>query len=230
MIDNCGAAQDFCPKNIWEEKQLMILPSIASANHSSFRDVISQLSDYPLLHIDIEDGNFVPNITFGIKTIKTIRAMSSADFDAHLMVTNPADYIPQLIALDFKAIAFHWESTQYPMALINSIHAGNAKAGIALNPRTSAAEILPYLSQVDYVLIMASEPDGMGDMFQPATLEKIRQIRAADPSFPIIVDGGISAELMPLVLEAGATQIVMGRAVFSTQNPYETLKTLNGVN
>lgn len=219
--------RDRCTENAGEWEQANIFPSIASADHSSLRDVIGQLSDYPLLHIDVEDGNFVPNITFGIKTIKALRGLTSAAFDAHLMVTDPAAYIPQLLALDFKAIAFHWESAPYPMALINSIHQGNAKAGIALNPRTSAAEILSYLPEIDYVLIMTSEPDGLGDQFQPATLDKIRQIRAADASFPIMVDGGISEELLPSVLEAGATQVVMGRAVFSTPDPYETLRVMN---
>ena len=208
-------------------KDLLILPSIASADHSSFRAVVEKLSDYPLLHVDIEDGNFVPNITFGLKTVRTIRALSAADFDAHLMVTNPADYIQPLLDLRFKSIAFHWESTQYPMAIINAIHRGNAKAGIAVNPRTPVSELLPYLPRIDYVLIMASEPDGCGDEFQPATLEKIRQLHAADPAFPIVVDGGISAELLPVVLEAGAKHVVMGRAVFSTEDPYQTLAAFN---
>lgn len=205
----------------------LIFPSIASSDHSDFRGEVQKLADYPLLHIDIEDGNFVPNITFGLKTVRAVRKLSAAAFDAHLMVTNPAEYIPALLEMDFKAIAFHWESTQYPMALINSIRKGNAKAGIAINPRTPASELFPYLSRIDYVLVMASEPDGCGDEFQYPTLEKIRQLRAADPTLPILVDGGISARLLPMVLEAGASHIVMGRAVFSSEDPYKTMQEFN---
>lgn len=206
----------------------IILPSIASANQADLGGSVRLLQDYPYLHFDLEDGNFVPNITFGLKTVKALRALSAASFDAHLMVTDPMAYIPALLDLDFRAIAFHWEASPYPMRVIHAIQSGNCLAGIALNPRTAAQELAPYLSKIDYVLVMTSEPDGQGDQFQPAVLDKIRCLRASAPELRIVVDGGISGDLLPAVMEAGADTVVMGRAVFSAPDPYAAIQQFCG--
>ena len=201
-----------------------VLPSIASANQACLSTEISRLGDCPNLHFDVEDGNFVPNITFGLKTIRALRPLSSARFDAHLMVTDPLAYIPHLLALNFDAIAFHWESTGYPMGLINAIRDGGCRVGIALNPRTSAGEILPYLSLVDYVLVMTSEPDGHGDQFQPMVLDKLRLLRESSSTLSIVADGGIDRERLPSVLACGASGVVMGRAVFAAPDPAAAIR------
>lgn len=196
-----------------------ILPSIASANQSNLSEEIRRLGQHPYLHFDVEDGNFVPNITFGIKTIRALRPLSAASFDAHLMVTQPMAYIPDLLALNFQSIAFHWESAPYPSMLIEAIRNGGAHPGIALNPRTPASEILPYLPAVDYILVMTSEPDGKGDLFQPAMLEKIRILHQANAKVKIVADGGITEGSLPAVRHAGADTVVMGRAIFSASSP-----------
>jgi len=202
---------------------MLILPSAASSNQADLAGEIRRLGGHPYLHFDIEDGNFVPNITFGIKTCRALRPLSEAAFDAHLMTTDPMAYIPELLALDFKAIAFHWESTGYPMRVINAIRDGGAKAGIAVNPRTPAQEIIPYLPEIDYALVMTAEPDGRGDLFQRAMLDKIRALRTARPELAIVADGAVSGALLPEVKAAGADAAVMGRAVFSAPDPYEAI-------
>lgn len=197
----------------------VILPSLASSNTANMTGAITSLGDYPFLHFDVEDGNFVDNITFGLKTIRAVRKLTEAAFDAHLMVTDPLKYIAPLSELDFKTVAFHWESTGYPMRIINEIHHRGMAASIALNPVTPADAIADYLPVVDEVLVMTSEPDGYGENFQPHIMKKIRRLRELAPDISIVVDGGVSKELLPSVMEAGATKVVMGRAVFNAENP-----------
>lgn len=203
---------------------MIILPSVASSNLANPQHEISRLGNYPYLHFDIEDGNFVPNITFGIKTIRALRGISQADFDAHLMVTNPTQYIPDLIALNFTAIAFHLESVAYPYALIHMIKKAGLRVGIALNPKTGIEDLLRYTDIIDYVLIMATEPDGYGEKFQPHILSKIRQIKSSSPNLTIIVDGDINKETLPLASQAGANAAVIGRGIFSAPCPAQAIE------
>ncbi len=202
----------------------VILPSLASANTADLKGEITRLGGYPYLHFDIEDGNFVDNITFGLKTISAVRKLSDADFDAHLMVTDPLKYIKPLAELRFQSVSFHWESTMYPMRIIHEIKKYGMKAGIALNPATPAEAVSEYLSAVDRILVMASEPDGAGELFQKRVLEKIRRIRKLNGRIHILVDGGVDPEIMEIAVEAGADMIVMGRAVFGSPDPEAFLR------
>ena len=205
----------------------VILPSLASANTADLKGEISRLGGYPYLHFDIEDGNFVDNITFGLKTISAVRKLSDADFDAHLMVTDPLKYIKPLAELCFQSVSFHWESTMYPMRIIHEIKKYGMKAGIALNPATPAEAVSEYLSAVDRILVMASEPDGAGELFQKRVLEKICRIRKLNGRIHILVDGGVDPEIMEIAVEAGADMIVMGRAVFGSPDPEAFLREHN---
>ena len=202
----------------------VILPSLASANTADLKGEITRLGGYPYLHFDIEDGNFVDNITFGLKTISAVRKLSDSDFDAHLMVTDPLKYIKPLAELRFQSVSFHWESTMYPMRIIHEIKKYGMKAGIALNPATPAEAVSEYLSAVDRILVMASEPDGAGELFQKRVLEKIRRIRKLNGRIHILVDGGVDPEIMEIAVEAGADMIVMGRAVFGSPDPEAFLR------
>ncbi len=202
----------------------VILPSLASANTADLKGELSRLGGYPVLHLDIEDGNFVDNITFGLKTISAVRELSDADFDAHLMVTDPLKYIKPLADLRVRSVSFHWESTMYPLRIISAIKKTGMKAGIALNPATPAQAITEYLSEIDRVLIMATEPDGAGELFQSRVLKKISEIRALNSDVHIVVDGGVDLEIMKTAIKAGADMIVMGRAIFDSPDPERFLK------
>lgn len=197
----------------------IILPSLASSNTADILGAIRSLEGYEYVHFDIEDGNFVDNITFGLKTIRAVRELTKAEFDAHLMVTDPLKYIIPLAEQNFKTVAFHWESTIYPMRVINEIKHNNMRASVALNPATPADMVADYLSAIDEVLVMASEPDGYGESFQPHVLGKIQRLRQLAPTISIVVDGGVNKTLLPKVVAAGANRVVMGRAVFNAENP-----------
>lgn len=203
---------------------MKILPSLASANPIRLWEEIEALGSHEYLHFDVEDGNFVPNITFGMKTIKAAAKFGKV-WDAHLMVTNPMEYIEPLAAAGCSAAAFHWESTGYPLRIITAIRKNGMKAGIALNPNTEVTVLAPYLSRLDYVLIMTSEPDGEGDLFQKEMVKKVAWlVQNCGNSIEIIADGGIGGEEFALLKAAKATGIVMGRTIFGSQNPYETIE------
>ena len=209
---------------------MKILPSLASANQMCLKEEIEALGSHPYLHFDIEDGNFVPNITFGMKTIKAAVSESDQVWDAHLMVTNPLDYIEPLAAEGCAAAAFHWEAAGYPLLLINKIHRAGMKAGIALNPCTEVHMLTPYLARLDYVLIMTSEPDGEGDLFQREMIGKVKWLSEKyRDQIEIIVDGGIAEEEFLMVRDAGAAGVVMGRTVFASQSPYDTIQRFNSL-
>lgn len=204
---------------------MKILPSLASADQMYLGETIQMLKDYPYLHFDIEDGNFVPNITFGMKTIRAAAALCKARMDAHLMVVNPYDYFKPLADTGFAAVSFHWEATGYPLRHINRIHELGMDAGIAINPCTSVTEIFPYLDRIEYVLVMTSEPDGKGEMFQDNMIEKIQDFaERTDNRVHIIADGGIGEREFDCVKKAGATAVVMGRTIFRSDNPLSVIK------
>lgn len=198
-----------------------IIPSIASANPLSYKEELARLKHYPYLHIDVEDGNFLPNITFGMKTVKVITNETNAITDAHLLVTNPLFYIDPLAACGIKKLSFHIEAAPYPAEVLNKIREHGMDAGLAFNFKTPVTQALPFLSCLDYVLIMTSEPDNNGCLFCEAMLDKIREARKLlPPHISIWVDGGIGESQLPLVIEAGADTMIMGRAIWQAADPY----------
>lgn len=204
---------------------LMILPSLASADQMKLGEELEKVKCFGRLHFDIEDGNFVPNITFGFKTIrKACERLENTVKDAHLMVTDPEAYIAPLAELGFHAVCFHWEAAPYPMRLIQKIRKNGMKAGIALNPRTPVGEMEAYLPLIDYILLMSSEPDEAGEQFQELTYEKIRYLSQKKTGCPIVVDGGINMDNVLDVFQAGAAGVVMGRAVFGAEDPRQIIR------
>lgn len=209
---------------------IKILPSLASANQLCLKDEIEKVKFIRRLHFDIEDGNFVPNITFGMKTVNCVcKILEDVERDAHLMVTNPLDYVKKLGEAGFSAIAFHWEAAPYPMRLIEEIHKFGMRAGIALNPRTPAEDILLYLGQIDYILLMSSEPDGVGELFQEHVLNKVRVIKDKRWDMEVIVDGGVNAHNFQKTVLSGADGVVLGRAIFQAKNVREFIEKLHRI-
>ena len=205
----------------------VIVPSIASANPLNLQSELRRLGSYPLLHIDIEDGNFLPNITFGMKTVRAIAAASEAKLDAHLLVTAPKDYIDPLADCGIAMVSFHIEAAPYPADILNRIRRRGMKAGLAFNFKTSVREALPFVSCLDYVLIMTSEPDDGECLFCSAMLDKIREARSLLPRrISIWTDGGVGEKELPLVAAAGADTVVMGRAVWQADDPQTRLRQL----
>ena len=206
---------------------IVIDPSLASAKQLNLQKQIDLLEDYPYLHLDVEDGNFVPNITFGMKTISEVAAYTEKQLDAHLMVTDPDSYIDELINAGVKKIAFHIDAEKYPAVVLQHIRRRGGCAGLAFNEMASVELALPYIDKLDYLLIMTSEPDGEGQKYNPFLIHKIRQARKLfPPKISIMVDGGVSETTMKEVIEAGADTLVMGRAVWGAKNPAEKIREL----
>ena len=204
---------------------IKIIPSITCANPLCYGEEIRRLGDCPYLHIDIEDGNFIPNITFGMKSIRAVASVTKARMDAHLMTTYPDDYIDDLAALGVSAICFHIECAPYPLQYINKIKALGMRAGLAVNLKTSLDELKMFAQDIDYLLVMTGEADYGTLDFHGAALERVKQARAMLPdSVELWVDGGVGQAQLGRLVECGADTAVMGRAVFQSPDPAATIK------
>ena len=201
----------------------LISPSLASADPLHLRRAVRLAEERSCrdLHLDIEDGNFVPNITFGVRTVGAVRGATPLPFSLHLMAENPMDWLPRLSPFGPISIAFaHWEALPYPRAWVGLCRKLEIPPGIALNPRTPV-ENLEYLGgELAGVLLLSSEPDGMGEGFLPSALDRVRRARELLPApAQVWVDGGVSRELLPGLGELGADHAVLGRAFFGQTPP-----------
>lgn len=203
---------------------IKIAPSILGADFGTLlADVerVEQFSDF--LHMDIMDGHFVPNISFGPGIIKSLKGRISLPFDVHLMVDRPQDWIDTFAEIGPDWIVFHMEATVHADRLVDAIHNKGIKAGIALNPATPETSMDYVFSKLDMVLVMTVNPGFGGQSLIPAVLPKIRAIREManklNPDLDIGVDGGINADTARQVIEAGANVLVMGSAAFKAEDP-----------
>lgn len=204
-----------------------IIPSIASADQLRLAQELARVDFLPDLHLDIEDGNFLPNITFGIKTVRSIAKEWCGSLDVHLLVTNPGLYIDDLVACGVSAVSFHVEATPYPLELLCHIKSHGLRAGIAINPATPLNRATYCLGHVDYLLLMCSEPDGRGQVFLPDMPKRIRVASCLLPvSKELWVDGGIGRAEAAVVCDNGADVVIMGRAVFGAANSRSFVETV----
>lgn len=205
----------------------LILPSLASSNLAALGEQAARVRSAGYLHLDIEDGNFSPGITFGPDTVKLLRDYTDAELDAHLMVTDPEPYIEELRDYGVRSIAVHLESSRYPSRALNKIRQAGIRPGLALNYKTPVAEAVPYTDLAEYVLLLTNESDCAGIKFKPRSLERVKELRRLAPTgCEIWVDGGVTPENLPLLAAAGADRAVMGRAVFSAADPAARIREL----
>lgn len=208
---------------------MKIIPSIASADQYNIAKELGRIGSryYENLHIDIEDGNFIPNITFGLKTIKQIRENYKLPFSVHLMVSNPETYIDELVRLNCCIIFIHVESYRYLSEILNKIKSFGIKAGIALNPQ-SALKNYGYLSKItDAVMFMTSEPDFTEQIFNPQILENIEEVWVNNEKIELWADGGIKEQHLKFLKKKKIDYAVMGREIFRNENPEGFLKKIN---
>lgn len=212
-----------------------IAPSILSADFSKLGQEVVKLHNAgaDFIHIDVMDGEFVPNITFGMPVIKAIRNKTDKVFDVHLMINNPQRYIDEFIAAGADIITLHYEAERHLDRAIQYIKSKGVKAAVALNPATPTVVLKDIIADLDMVLIMSVNPGFGGQKFIPYSLDKIKEvkemsIKANNPNILIQVDGGVDKNNVKDVIEAGANVIVAGSAVFGDGNIEENIKALRG--
>ncbi len=198
--------------------KILITPSILSADFAHVQREVDSVEPYADgIHIDVMDGHFVSNLSFGAPVLRCVK--TKLPLDVHLMVSNPEDRIAEFAALGVKNITFHAEAVptiEARRALIQAIHSAKATAGIAINPETDLAMIQDIVGEVDLVLIMSVHPGFGGQTFIPSVLEKVKALRAKFPQLMIQMDGGIDPSTAKLAREAGANNLVAGSSVFSS--------------
>jgi ribulose-phosphate 3-epimerase len=202
-----------------------VLPSILSADMARFGEEIERVKSggAHIIHVDVMDGHFVPNITIGPPVVKSLRRATNLLLDVHLMIENPDQYIPEFIDAGADVVTVHQEACRHLDRTLNLIQATGIEAGVALNPGTPVESLSVVLDLVDMVLIMSVNPGFGGQKFIPYALNKLRQLdrersqRGLD--FRLEVDGGITPENLQDVVRAGADWIVAGNAVFSAPDP-----------
>jgi ribulose-phosphate 3-epimerase len=222
---------------VWSPGLIEIAPSILSADFSRLADQMAVAAEGggTVIHVDIMDGHFVPNITLGPPVVKSLRKATKLPLDCHLMIENPDEYIPAFAEAGANWISVHQETDRHLDRTLHLIKAHNCLAGVVLNPATPVETLSEVLEIVDYVLVMSVNPGFGGQSFIPNSIRKIRQLRELREEkglgYRIEVDGGITTRTVPDVVRAGAEILVAGNAVFGhgdpTRNTQELLRAAN---
>jgi ribulose-phosphate 3-epimerase len=212
---------------------LQIAPSILSADFAALGHAVAAVErgGADLIHVDVMDGHFVPNITIGVPVVRALKRVAKVPLDVHLMMTNPDRYLEAFAEAGAAMISVHVEVLPHLHRTIHAIRALGARAGVVLNPSTPVASIVDVAADLDFVLVMSVNPGFGGQTFISRSTSKVEQVRtlldrAGNRDAPIEVDGGIDVHTAPLVVAAGARILVAGSALFHTDNPERATREL----
>lgn len=211
-----------------------IAPSILSADFSKLGEEVAEICSYNIdfLHIDVMDGAFVPNISFGAGVMKSLNGIATVPYDVHLMVNEPVRYLEDFITDNTEYITIHYEACNDVACTLEEIRKLGVKPGISIKPDTPASAVKDFIGSVDMILVMSVEPGFGGQSFMPDAVGKIKELaemrKKGGYDFDIEVDGGINAETAPLVRAAGADIIVAGSAVFKAKDRGKAIDQIRG--
>lgn len=195
----------------------LIAPSLLACDFGHLEREIRRVEEAGarLLHLDVMDGHFVPNLSFGVPIVEAVRRATRLPLDVHLMISQPGRYLEAFRRAGADLLTIHIETAADPRPLLRQIRQLGAGAGLSLNPPTPLGEVEPYLAECDLILVMSVMPGFGGQKFDPVALDKLRRLRAlAGPEFLLSVDGGVNAETVARCAQAGANVFVAGTAVF----------------
>lgn len=199
-------------------EEIRIAPSVLSADFARLGEELADIATADYVHYDVMDGHFVPNLSFGLDILRTVKASTDLPVDIHLMITNPDEMVEKYLDAGADLVSFHYEATAHANRLVSLIKDRGAKASIALNPATPVSMLEPILDDLDMVLVMTVNPGFGGQKFIESSVRKLRQLRSMCDEHgvsPLVeVDGGISAKTVAKVTAAGANVLVAGSAVF----------------
>lgn len=216
-------------------KKPLIAPSLLSADFGNLQRDIEMInaSQADWFHVDVMDGIFVPNISFGFPVMKSIRKHANKPLDVHLMIAHPEKYVKRFVEEGADQLTFHIENSCDTKAVLTEIRALKIKAGIAINPGTPIAKLKGLMSHLDLIIVMSVEPGFGGQKFLPGTFQKIgelKQLMESEGAHPLIeVDGGVDLENAARLVEVGADSLVAGNTVFGAQDPQAMIHRLKNI-
>jgi len=212
---------------------VQIAPSMLAADFLRLEKDVEMVNEYAdLFHLDIMDGVFVPNLSYGFPVVEAIASIAKKPLDVHLMIVNPENYVKRFAQVGAGMISFHLNATENPDAVLASIRESGAKAGLVINPDIPVESLFPHLKNCDYILLMSVFAGFGGQKFIEETYQRVRTLKAEIERqglvIPIEVDGGVSASNAAALVEAGAEMLVAGSAVFKAESPKEVIEAMRG--